>query len=579
MAPPSSHVLQSKDACMSRLRFLLVLAIGSITCSALTAGNPPDDIDTRFKKDLSVQTAMARARLLLGDSQAQKAVEVLEEQLRNVNGNSVYLLLLRDAYRAYIRDLYLAGRPEQAKRYLDRLCILDPGAANDAALSAPPRQFEPDPMAAKQTNPFRFPDFNPLKLTNPFVKKAEPTKPPVIQPSVARAVPQEQSIVDDPFDGKNQREGTLDASKAALARELLTRGAAEFRNDRFAEAKVCFEQAYQSDASSLDACKEQWAYCILKGVSDAMEQPGVLPGRLPELQQQVEGAIRMAPTKMMASGQQLLEQLERRAKQNGGPPQITASAAKRHWGQNKEGWQVVETVHFRIFHRQDSDFGERVAQIAESTRGSMFKKWFGHDGVEWEPICELIMHPSAASYTQMTSVPGNSPGHSRIESDPSGRIVARRMDMRMDGPGILEAVLPHETTHVVLAGMFGNAPVPRWADEGIAVLTEPDDKVAQHRRNLHKHHQEGQLFGLKELMELKDYPQSRKISAFYAQSVALCEFLTAQRDAKTLTDFVKDGIRQGYETALQRHYNLTFTQLEERWTQQVLNNPGRAAMK
>jgi tetratricopeptide (TPR) repeat protein len=578
MALPSSHVLQSKDACMSRCRLFLVPAVGFLLCSVLSA-TPPDDIDTRFKKDLSVQTAMHRARLLLGDNQAQKAVEVLEEQLRNVNGNSVYLTLLRDAYRAYIRDLYLAGQPDQAKRYLDRLCILDPGAANDPALrpqqfDGPPKNFEQAPVAKANTP---WPSFNPnfkMPNFNLFSKKEEPAKP-VVQAAIARAVP-DQSIVDDPFDRKNQREASVDVDKAARARELLKRGEQEFKNDRFAEARAFFEQAYQADASSRDVCKEQLAYCILKGVSEAMERPGVLPGRLAELQKDVDAAIRLAPTKMMASGQQLLEQLERRSGQNR-LPQIAASMTRvNHLGQNKEGWQVVKTAHFYIFHQQDADFGERVAQIAETTRAAMFKKWFGHDGVEWEPICELVMHPGAASYTQMTSVPGNSPGHSRIESDPSGRIIARRMDMRMDGPNILDAVLPHETTHVVLAGMFGNAPVPRWADEGIAVLTEPNEKVEQHRRNLHKHHKDGQLFGLKELMELKDYPQPRKISAFYAQSVALCEFLTAERDAKTLTDFVKDGVRNGYETALQRHYSLTFPQLEERWTQKVLN---RAASK
>ena len=559
---------------MSRCRFFLVLAVGFITCAALTAGSPPDDIDTRFRKDLAVQTAMCRARLLLGDNQAQKAVEVLEGQLRNVNGNSAYLLLLRDAYRAHVRDLYLAGQPAQAKRYLDRLCILDPAAANDATLRAqaaePYRKFEPDP-AAKQAS--KWPTFNPglMKLPNlnPFAKKEEPTKAPTVQAGVARGV-SDQSIVDDPFDQKNQREGGLDASKAALARELLTRGAAEFRNDRFAEARACFEQAYQNDAGSLEACKEPWAYCILKGVSEAMEQPGVLPGRQAELQQQVETAIRMAPTKMMASGQQLLEQLELRAQQNR-PPQITASSAKtHHWGQNKEGWKVVETSHFRIFHKQDSDFGERVAQIAETTRAAMFKKWFDSNGDEWDPICELVMHPNAASYTQMTKAPGHTPGHSNIILQ-SGRIISRQMHMRMDGDDILDAVLPHETTHVVLGGMFGYLLPPRWADEGIAILTEPSEKIEQHRRRLHKCHQQGQLFGLKDLMELKDYPPQPKVDAFHSQSVVLCEFLTAQRDPKTLTAFVKDGMRQGYETSLQRHYNLTFAQLEERWAQQVLN--------
>src|SRR5215831_10249973 len=152
MAQPFLLVLHSKDACMSRCRLLLVLAItlAVTTTAALQAADPPDDVETRFQKDLSVQTAMARARLLLGDQQAGKAVEVLEEQLRNVNGNTSYLVLLRDAYRAHIRTLSLAGDSEQARRYLDRLCILDPAAKNDPllkpAIDTTPRKFEPEPI-------------------------------------------------------------------------------------------------------------------------------------------------------------------------------------------------------------------------------------------------------------------------------------------------------------------------------------------------------------------------------------------------------------------------------------------------
>ena len=37
---------------------------------------------------------------------------------------------------------------------------------------------------------------------------------------------------------------------------------------------------------------------------------------------------------------------------------------------------------------------------------------------------------------------------------------------------MLEAILPHETTHVVLAGMFGNHDVPRWVDELFAGLDD-----------------------------------------------------------------------------------------------------------
>lgn len=569
---------------MSRCRFCLALAALLAVAFAGWADGPSDDFDTRIKKDLSVQTAMARARLLMADGQAQKAVEVLEEQLRNVNGKNDYLALLRDAYRAHIRDLYLAGRPDDAKRYLDRLCILDPAAANDLTLrpqtAALPKKADPP---AKQNI---FPTFNPanLKIPNLFAKKEEPARPPVVQASVARGVP-DASISDDPFDRKHQREGIAGVNPKAAAQEYLKRGADEFRLDRYAQARICFERAYQADTGTLDVCKEQWAYCILKGVAELMDQPGVLPGRSGELQQQVDAAIRMAPTKMMASGQQLLEQLDRRSKaaQGAAPGLAMAGPAGnllpsvpvrvRHWGQNREGWQVVDTAHFRIFHRQDDEFGERVARIAESTRAAMYKKWFNSEGIEWEPKCELVMHPNHDSYMHYNpKAPGVQPGHSTIIVE-SGRVISRRVDLRLDGKDVLEAVLPHETTHVVLAGMFSGLLPPRWADEGIAIMSEPEIKIAHHRRNLHRHHGDGQLFTLKELMELGDYPKdSSKINLFYAQSVALCEFLTAERGPKTLADFVKDGMRVGYETALRRHYDMTFTQLEERFTQKMLTN-------
>jgi tetratricopeptide (TPR) repeat protein len=556
-----------QQACLSLFGMILIaFAISS-------AGSPPDD--TNYHKALAVQAAMSRARTLLSDMNSQKAVEVLEDQLAKVNGNPQYLSLLRDAYRAYIRDLHLTGQPVQAKRYLDRLCILDPSAANDASLQGalaetPPRKFAQDPVTEKKLG---FPNWQMPNLL--FGKKGEPKAPPIVR-AVIRAAGDDASA-EDPFDRKNQREMPLDAGRGVKAREHLSRGESEFKNKRYAEARLCFEQAYEADRSSLESCREPWAYCIIKGVTEKMEQPGVLPAKLPELQKQVEGAIEMAPTKMMAVGQGLLQTLEQRAKQdNAGKPQAAASITKvKHWGENKEGWQVTETPHYRIFHRQNNEYAERVAEVAESTRTTMYRKWFGSEGVDWEPVCELILHPNAAAYTQMTGVPSNSPGHSRIESDPSGRVTARRMDLRLDINGVVEAILPHEATHVVLAGMFDAFHVPRWADEGIAVLSEPDAKIDQHRRNLLKNHKDGHLFGLKELMELKDYPHPRRIGAFYAQSVVLVEFLTQQRGAKVFTDFIKDGLRNGYETSLQRHYSMTFTQLDQLWQEQVISKTER----
>src|SRR5262245_32378569 len=169
----------------------------------------------------------------------------------------------------------------------------------------------------------------------------------------------------------------------------------------------------------------------------------------------------------------------------------------------------------------------------------MFRKWFGHDGGDWQPKCDIYLHPTAQDYTRATGVGGSSPGHSRIETDPSAkRIVSRRIELHCQNPALLAAVLPHETTHVVLAGQFDGKQVPRWVDEGIAVLSEPNDKVEMHKRNLARCWRDKQLFGVRDLLQLQDYPAPRQITAFYAQSVSLVDFLARKRGAVVFTQFV-----------------------------------------
>jgi hypothetical protein len=89
--------------------------------------------------------------------------------------------------------------------------------------------------------------------------------------------------------------------------------------------------------------------------------------------------------------------------------------------------------------------------------------------------------------------------------------------------------------------------------------------VEQHRRNLAKAVRGGQLFGVKELLELADYPQPQRVSAFYAQSVCLVDFLTQQRGPTVFSEFVRDALRGGWESALRKHYNCGLTELQQQW--------------
>lgn len=504
--------------------------------------DPNSDSDTALQNTLAVQKAMETARHHLLQEEPQKAVYILEEHLPRINGNSTYLKLLRDSYRTYIKHLWLSRQPDLAQKYLERLAILDSSAASDPTLRGP----------------------TPTK-TAPTTTPSPATQPPL--PTAVRAKNE------DPFSPVHQRlpGGKAEVGQTKLAAQFLTQAENEFRQRRYTQARVLYEQAHQADQQATASCRERWAYCKLTHVVDQLNQAGAKGTVLTDLQREVQSAMSLAPN-LQETGKWLLGEIEQRSRtqvQDQAVPEVPV--AIQHGPRNAQGWQVAETPHFRILHNQDRTLVEQVAQVAERTRRSMHQKWFGGEPPAWQPKCDLYLHATATDYHRATGVPGQSPGHSRIETDVAGaRIVGRRMDLRCDNPSLLAAVLPHETTHVVLAGMFGPHHVPRWADEGIAVLTEPADKVEQHRRNLLRFQREGLLFPVKELLQLQDYPQPNRIGAFYAQSVFVVDFLSRQRGHQVLTAFVRDGLRDGYEAALRKHYGFQdFAALQASWDQQL----------
>lgn len=547
---------------------LLWLGLLFVLGSGPLPANPPADKDAAINSTLALQRAVLTARHHLLAGESKKAVDILEEQVARINGNAEFLRVLSEAYRAYIKDLWLANNAAAARRYLERLCILDPAAAQDTSLRPPETTVTIVPPEAKggllQNLPAKF--FPNFALNNPK-KETPPAKPSSVRAKVENTVPDT-----NPFAPEYRLPSAGDPAPDQHARALVSRAEEEFSRRRFAEAQVLFAQAYEADKNAVTNSRARWAYCMLNQVVDQLNQPGQTQTSLTALEQQVQGALALAPS-LQDTGKWLLREIDQRQKtQVAGPlPDVIAEVTVRHLGRNKEGWQVAETTYFRIFHNLSPEQIDRVASIAEKTRRDMYRKWFGNDGIDWAPKCELILHPTGTDYSRMTGVSSASPGHSRIESDPSGqRVLSRRMDLRCDNPGMLDAVLPHETTHVVLAGMFGKYAVPRWADEGIAVLTEPSPKVDLHRRNLDRCSREGSLFSVKELMQLQDYPQPRRIGAFYAQSVCLVEFMTELRGPQVFTAFLRDGLRDGYDDALRKHYHLDMNELQDRWHQRLV---------
>jgi hypothetical protein len=225
---------------------------------------------------------------------------------------------------------------------------------------------------------------------------------------------------------------------------------------------------------------------------------------------------------------------------------------------------VVESPNFRVFHT-DLQLAGQAAEAAESTRTLQARRW-GSPALQrpWAPRCEIYLFPTAKAFAQATKQSENAPGFSSIESS-GGRITVRRTFLHADHPHLLTAILPHEITHVVVADLFAKEQIPFWADEGIAVLAEPEANQTLRAADLQESLQSGRVLRMGELLAT-DKPPTRNWSLFYAQSVSLTRFLVEQDSPEKFLQFVHDSHTKGAEAALRDSYRIEgFTELEERW--------------
>lgn len=238
--------------------------------------------------------------------------------------------------------------------------------------------------------------------------------------------------------------------------------------------------------------------------------------------------------------------------------------AVRRLDQAIDGWSVVESANFRVFYHEAPEFAEQVARAAERARTAALRKWFGQSGGDWTVPCEVYLHATAADFRRATGAPAGVPGATTTRAE-GGHIVSRRIDLSREDSALLAAVLPHETTHAVLAGRFGDHPVPPWANEGMAILDEPEKKIRTHLGKLPGYLRGGELFAARQLLQLKDYPERRLLGAFYSQSVSLVDFLAREKGPDVFSRFVRDGLRDGYDKALRHHYGWGLDELDVRW--------------
>jgi hypothetical protein len=236
------------------------------------------------------------------------------------------------------------------------------------------------------------------------------------------------------------------------------------------------------------------------------------------------------------------------------------------------------SANFRVTNRHPGHDARLIGERCEQWRAALKAYWCEQELRTWSPRCEVVVHPSQASYLAAVGAgAGQTFGSSYIEFARSKQVQRRQIDFRGDSQHGAAAV-PHELTHVVLADLLGGRQPPRWADEGMAMLADTAAKRRLHERDLQAGLAQRTAFRAVELLTLDSYPQPSRVPAFYGQSCSLTAFLVSREKPARFVVFLRQSAEQGYDAALRDCYAIeNVQQLEQLWNADRLAQAARPA--
>ena len=234
-------------------------------------------------------------------------------------------------------------------------------------------------------------------------------------------------------------------------------------------------------------------------------------------------------------------------------------------------WHAVETDNLRVLNHGPHPVAREVAESCEIVREQLARKWLAGSvrPNHWNPKCDIVLHPTEDGYLREVGQGARNTVASSLIDRKQGNISLRRIDVRATQSNWQTSALGHELTHVVLADRFPAQPLPRWIDEGAAILADSIEKQRLHRKDLQGAVAGRTEFRVLELITLANYPDAQQWGTFYGQSASLVQFLVSEAGEKRFIEFVEASLEHGYETALVQVYCFGIPELERRWYSQL----------
>ena len=214
---------------------------------------------------------------------------------------------------------------------------------------------------------------------------------------------------------------------------------------------------------------------------------------------------------------------------------------------------TVETSNFRVTAETRQMAGQ-IALLAEDLRLQLANDWLGNELPNWEHVCIVRVDTTAERMT----------GSTTFEFTDAG-VRGWRMSLRGPLVRIVESLLPHEIAHTILATHFRRA-VPRWADEGIALMAEDELDRRRVRAMVKSSFASGRLLPIETLLDTDEYPADKQqLRLLYSQSASLTEFLLIS-GRRSFLKFVAAGMEHDWTVAIRQVYGFaSLDECEQHW--------------
>lgn len=233
----------------------------------------------------------------------------------------------------------------------------------------------------------------------------------------------------------------------------------------------------------------------------------------------------------------------------------------------RDGWTICETPRFAVWSRGSAAETRDTSRICEELHGALSDVWLREDERRaWSSRAVVVVHRDATGYQQAMGLPGDrSVGCTTLQVGDAG-VTFRRIDLRADAAAWQTSALAHEMTHLILADRFGQRSLPLWADEGLAMLSEPDATRLRRQETLANALRAGGALPLRDLLGRHDPPAARVRDVFYSESAAVTALLVDRATPATFLTFLDAAGTQGYDVALQNVYAIDgVSGLERLW--------------